>query len=117
VANRKTKEVLASVHDDLTYEEKKNQWNALNGFLTHWFIAENGTFNAVVKTFQELDQFEDLLARDLRKLVQERLKLTPLAAKTWHHAPFRGLEVFDYEHAPIFFGRTRESSAAAKTRL
>jgi hypothetical protein len=104
---RKTKEVLASVHDDITYEEKKSQWNALSGFLTHWFKAEDGRFNAVFKTFEALDQFEDLLERDLRRLIQERLKLTPLAEKTWHQAPFRGLEVFDFEHAPIFFGRTR----------
>ena len=104
---RKTKEVLASVDDETTYAEKKSQWNALSGFLTHWFKSEDGTFKAVFKTFEALDQFEDLLERDLRRLIQERLKLTPLAAKTWHHAPFRGLEVFDYEHAPIFFGRTR----------
>jgi formylglycine-generating enzyme required for sulfatase activity len=108
---RKTKEVLASVHDDVTYEEKKNQWNALSGFLAHWFKAKDGTFNAVFKTFEALDQFEELLERDLRKLIQDRLKLTPHAERTWHHAPFRGLEVFDYEHAPIFFGRTRAIGA------
>ena len=83
---RKTKEVLASVDDETTYAEKKSQWNALSGFLTHWFNSEDGTFKAVFKTFEALDQFEDLLERDLRRLIQERLKLTPLAAKTWHHA-------------------------------
>jgi hypothetical protein len=108
---RKTKEVLASVDDDRIFEEKKQQRMALNAFLTHWFRSEDGTFKAVFKTFDALDQFEDLLESDLRKLIQDRLKLTPLAEKTWHHAPFRGLEVFDFEHAPIFFGRTRAIGA------
>ncbi len=108
---RKTKEVVANVDDDRVFEEKKKQRNALNTFLTHWFRSEDGTFKAVFKTFEALDQFEDLLEKDLRKLIQDRLKLTPLAEKTWHHTPFRGLEVFDFEHAPIFFGRTRAIGA------
>jgi hypothetical protein len=107
----KKKDVLENVRDRAKNEERIRQMEALDGFLERWFMSADGTFKAVFKTFQELDQFEELLERDLRKLIQERLKLTPLAEKTWHHAPFRGLEVFDYEHAPIFFGRTRAIGA------
>jgi hypothetical protein len=28
-------------------------------------------------------------------------------AVRWHKAPFRGLSSYEYEDAPIFFGRTR----------
>ena len=86
----KSKAVEASVADEATFAEKKRQWNALSGFLTYWFNAEDGTFKAVFKKFEALDQFEDLLERDLRRLIQERLKLTPQGAKTWHQAAVPG---------------------------
>ena len=104
---RKTKEPLTSIRDEATYDQKRQQLKALDGFVKRWFESEDGTFKAAFKTFETLDQFENLLETDLRKLVLERLKHSPLAERTWHKDPFRGLEVFDYEHAPIFFGRTK----------
>jgi WD40 repeat protein len=108
---RKTMEPVTSLRDEAAYDDKRKQLQALDRFLKRWFESADGTFKAIFKTFEKLDQFEDMLERDLRKLVQERLKLAPVREKTWHHAPFRGLEVFDYEHAPIFFGRTRALGA------
>jgi hypothetical protein len=110
----KKKEVLANIRDRAKNEEKIRQMEALDGFLDRWFLSADGTFKAVFKTFQELDQFEELLERDLRKLIQDRLKLTPLAEKTWHQAPFRGLEVFDYEHAPIFFANQQKMQKSCR---
>ena len=30
-------------------------------------------------------------------------------AQQWEEAPYRGLETFDLEHAPIFFGREEQT--------
>ena len=108
---RKTKEPLASLRDEATLEEKRKQLKALDRFVKRWFESEDGTFKAAFKTFDTLDQFENVLEMDLRRLVAERLQRAPLPERTWHDDPFRGLEAFDYEHVPIFFGRTRAIGA------
>jgi WD40 repeat protein len=108
---RKKKEPLASLRDEPGYEEKRKQLKALDAFVRRWFESEDGTFKAAFKAFEKLDQFEDMLERDLRKLILERLKRSPMPERTWHGDPFRGLEAFDGEHAPIFFGRTRAIGA------
>ncbi len=92
-------------------KRKDGQFRALVRFLKTWFESEDGTFKAVYKTFEALDQFEDMLERDLRKLIQERLKLTPGRGENLAPRSFPGLEAFDFEHAPIFFGRTRAIGA------
>jgi hypothetical protein len=64
--------------------------------------------------YQDLSDFEEKLESTLRKLVQNRVdEHTPdLTAKTpirtWiKESPFRGLNVFEFEHEQIFFGRTK----------
>jgi tetratricopeptide (TPR) repeat protein len=108
---RKTKEPLASLRDEVSFEEKRHQLRALDAFVQRWFQSDDGAFKAAFKTFETLDHFENILETDLRKLIGERLKRSPLPERTWYHEPFRGLETFDYEHAPIFFGRTRAIGA------
>jgi hypothetical protein len=106
---RKTKAPLADVRDNASLDQKKEQWKAVTAFFDRWFQAEDGTFKAAFKTFGALDEFEAVLESDLRKLIRERVgKAAP--ERTWHHEPFRGLQAFEYQHAPIFFGRTRAIS-------
>ncbi len=64
-------------------------------------------------TYQDLGEFEIKLEKHLRKIIEAQLPPTetisdqkPVA--TWTSgSPFRGLEAFDFAHAPIFFGRVR----------
>ncbi len=51
----------------------------------------------------------------LRKLLEERLPRSRPGAgprfRVWTAgSPFRGLETFDFDHSPIFFGRTKATS-------
>ena len=66
---------------------------------------------APVLRMEKVDAPEELLEVHLRKLID---KLAPDAGQTtdreasWTRgSPFRGLEAFGFEHAAIFFGRTR----------
>ena len=64
--------------------------------------------------------FEENLEKHLRKRIEERLTAdgvlvdgeTYLPPATWKGSPFRGLRVFEFEHQPIFFGRTRPTAEA-----
>jgi WD40 repeat protein len=107
---RKDKTPVASLRDEAGLEEKRRQLKALDAFVKRWFQAEDGTFQAAFKTFGALDEFEAVLESDLRKLIQERVGAAA-PERTWHQEPFRGLQAFEYQHAPIFFGRTRAISA------
>src|SRR5207248_2315985 len=52
--------------------------------------------------------FEEQLYTHLRELLERRAGTrTEDVAIRWHRPPFRGLLSFEYEHAPVFFGRTR----------
>ena len=83
----------------------------LETFLKHWFGSPDDSFKAAFHTFVTADQFERVLEKHLRKLIEERLpkhRTKKQAPVVWHKgSPFRGLEVFDVEHAPVFFGRTK----------
>ena len=89
------------------------QKDALDGFVDQWFGNPQATFRAAFKSFENADEFERVLEADLRALITER---RPAAAGmaaaaapiTWSRgSPFRGLSTFEFEHAPIYFGRTR----------
>src|SRR4030095_3978216 len=48
--------------------------------------------------------------KHLRKLIEKRIEPTASAShepgtRIWTQAPFRGLESYEFEHAPIFFGQ------------
>ncbi len=52
--------------------------------------------------------FARRLKVDLRATIDEILGDGAIDGAHWEHDPYRGLQVFDLEHAPIFFGRERE---------
>lgn len=89
------------------------QKDALDGFVDQWFGNPQATFRAAFKSFENADEFERVLEADLRALISERRPApasTATAAPpiTWSRgSPFRGLSTFEFEHAPIYFGRTR----------
>lgn len=88
------------------------QKDALDRFVDRWFGNPRSTFRAAFKSFETADEFERLLQADLRALIVRKLPqaLEVSAARplTWSRgSPFRGLSTFEFEHAAVFFGRTR----------
>ncbi len=121
IVYRKMAEPTVSLSDPTNVRDRLDQKQALDNFIQSWFHGEDGTIVAAFHPFDEVDQFEGLLETHLHKLVRARLQAKGIAQHadaetitprpTWTSgSPFRGLDVFEIEHAPIFFGRTRATS-------
>lgn len=97
------------------------QWKALRAFIKEWCEGvQDGqrVFTAALNRYQALDQFEQVLEKLLVDRLNERFPppIDPLGsdlrslrppAPTWTvGSPFRGLEAFQFLHAPVFCGRT-----------
>jgi tetratricopeptide (TPR) repeat protein len=93
---------------DTDAQAKTNtQLDALNAFWARHF-TDRGLFLAANNEYRTLEEFALRLEESLRKLIERRVK--SLAAREtrepiWLGDPFRGLEPYEFEHAPIFFGR------------
>lgn len=108
---RKTAEPLVSLRDPNRLRQQQEQWEALEQYLLKWFLNEDGSYKAGFTQFETVDEFEEQLMRHLRRLVRDHISRTAVVGKAgavlWHRgSPFRDLEVFEFEHAPVFFGRT-----------
>ncbi|MBV8211668.1 MAG: serine/threonine protein kinase, partial [Verrucomicrobia bacterium] len=63
--------------------------------------------------YKTLEEFEELFRGHFRDFLADQLKqdggreLRERRTPRWKSSPFRGLKVFDFEHAPIFFGRSK----------
>ena len=115
---RKTAEPRASMSDEDALMQRLQQKKALDLFIDRWFGNAQDTFRAAFHTFDAPDAFETVLEAHLRQLIQEKLPAhlieegeAPIPIQWYKGSPFRGLEVFDVEHAPVFFGRTRAISS------
>ena len=87
------------------------QYDALESFFTR-LTQEDGHFVVGTNSYAGLEQFETKFEGDMRKVlarfVPEGVAGSRIVPKSWtNDSPFRGLRHFDFEHAPIFFGRTR----------
>ena len=102
-------------------EQDLAQWKALNAFLKAWCegVQEGQrVFTAALNRYQALDQFEQVLEKLLVGKLDERFpaapdgpeaepsRLRPRVATWTEGSPFRGLEAFQFAHAPVFCGRT-----------
>jgi WD40 repeat protein len=101
------------------HDERIAQWRALKRFVEHWTKdSEDGSFIGSFTAYHTITEFQDLFEIKLRKIAERRVAvspgtLAPPAKPVWTEgSPFRGLEPFDFEHAPIFFGRTAAVSGA-----
>ncbi|MFY9983529.1 MAG: serine/threonine-protein kinase, partial [Chthoniobacterales bacterium] len=80
-------------------------------FLAQWEDKRKGTpdFNQ----YKTLEEFEEQFRSHFRDFVTDQVKhdASPKQPerrlRQWKSSPFRGLNVFDFQHAPIFFGRTK----------
>ena len=85
------------------------QLEELDRFWSRHF-ANQGTFLGAYTEFASGTEFAAAFEKHLRKLIEKRI--APLASagheqgtRIWTQAPFRGLESYEFEHAPIFFGQ------------
>jgi hypothetical protein len=101
------------LHPKAERERQLAQFDALEAFLEQW-TRDGEIIKGALSNYTDVAQFEELLSEHLRKLIQTR---RPVAKQDQHPtsrqvawtrgSPFRGLEPFEFEHAPIFRGRTR----------
>jgi WD40 repeat protein len=94
------------------------QLDALDAFWCRHF-ADHDVLIAAFKEYYTLQEFADRLEEALRKLIERRIKALidqPVADRgaVWLGAPFRGLEAYEFEHAPIYFGRDKLIAQAAE---
>ncbi|MDZ7769064.1 MAG: ATP-binding protein [Woeseiaceae bacterium] len=89
----------------------------LDEFVDKWFHDKTeGTLIAAFHAFQAPSDFENLLEnRHCTVSSTARFRQAsgrpPKARAVWKKgSPFRGLEAFEFEHAPVFFGRTKAVS-------
>ena len=111
---RKTQMPQADLANEAEVLEKLRQKKALDDFLGRWFGDAATGFTNAFHAFQTPEQFEQLIEAHLRRLLQAKAAQAPEAdgaapppARWRQGSPFRGLESFGYEHASVFFGRTR----------
>ena len=95
--------------------ERLEQKHSLDAFYQKWFMDENGSFTAAFNPFDNLAQFEERLEEHLRKVLFRRFPSldtdSHVRAITWSNgSPFCGLEAFNAQRSPVFFGRTRAIS-------
>ncbi len=117
-------EVRARGNDLEATQKRLLQFQMLQEFVTEWFFEQEGDKvlnKRAYNGYETLDQFEDLLTKQLITLVDERLEdqldaggaTSPAVVPdaSWQGNPYRGLEVFEFKHAPIMYGRTRATEA------
>ncbi|HEV2955287.1 MAG TPA: tetratricopeptide repeat protein [Xanthobacteraceae bacterium] len=100
--------------DDPKRAEIEAQWEQLKAFFDTWFRTPEGQFKAAFHTFGSTDDFEAQVEALLRKWLEEKVLhgrsvVWPVALKG---SPFRGLAAFATKHAPVFFGRGRDTTKA-----
>lgn len=100
-------------------DERLHQRRALQDFLAELTRdATTGIYTGAVNRYEipdenidgyhYLDQFEELMEQKLRKLILKHVGQRGAKPKVqWKGSPFRDLDVFEFHHAPIFFGRSR----------
>ena len=96
------------------HDERIAQWRALKQFIDQW--ARDTSEDAFVGSFTDyktLAEFEELIEIKLRRSwsfdvpsFQASRERDPARATWTAGSPFRGLDPFEFEHSPIFFGRT-----------
>jgi tetratricopeptide (TPR) repeat protein len=110
---RKMAKASVQLDDEDALMDRIDQKKKLDKFINRWFHdTEEGTLKAAFHPFESASEFELVLERHLRKVIQKALPESAgaeaAATAVWKQgSPFRGLQTFDFEHAPIFFGRTK----------
>ena len=113
---RKTAPPSVRLDDEKELLDRLSQKKKLDEFVDRWFHDKaEGTLVAAFHAFEAPSDFETLLENHLHRLIDREIpssiSSTSEARAVWKQgSPFRGLEAFHFEHAPVFFGRTRAVS-------
>ncbi len=101
--------------DTTAQAQSMDQLAALNAFWTRHFV-DRDVFLSAFDEYRTLEEFAVRFEQSLRKLIERRAKNTAAAGSEplWLGDPFRGLESYEFEHAPIFFGRDAAITKAAE---
>ena len=89
------------------------QWDSLQRFFTDWAKKSEGSFSGTCNNYHDLQEFEDYFRAHFREFLAGQVerevgqKVSGGKVRRWKSNPFRGLNFFDFEHAPIFHGRTK----------
>jgi WD40 repeat protein/serine/threonine protein kinase len=89
------------------------QWDAVQEFFARWEKNSDGNFAQTCSNYRDLQEFEELLRENFRSFLATQVeresgeKVSGRKVPRWKSSPFRGLNFFDFEHAPIFHGRTK----------
>jgi hypothetical protein len=82
-------------------------------FFAHWEKNGKGNFAAAFSDYHDLREFEELFREHFRNFLASQVKqeveekYLGRRVRRWKTCPFRGLHYFNFEHAPIFRGRTK----------
>lgn len=119
-SGRKRPVILAYVRDDdagftaklakaakLDRSDLIDQQQMLEAFVVEQFHDAEGRNVRAYQTYSEPVGFMQRLRVHLRRALDDLLEVEKFAI--WTEDPYRGLEAFDTQHAPIFFGRDEES--------
>ncbi len=114
---RSRKPAPFDTRDPDRFEQQSLQLKALNSFWERHF-ANQGMFIGAYTSFTNDAEFATAFENHLHKLIERRIARgspqVDTAAIAWAQPPFRGLEAYEFEHAPIFFG---QDEALAKAML
>lgn len=113
---RKRSPASVDLRDAQRRDQQLEQLATLDRFWSKHF-ANQGVFIGGYTEFDADAEFATLLEAHLRKLIERRIALrgasvVDQSAIIWMHAPFRGLESYDFDDAPIFFGQDEALSTA-----
>ena len=89
------------------------QWDSLQEFFAHWEKNSVWNFAGTRNDYRDLQEFEELFREHFRAFLAGQVEreigseVLGRNVRRWKSSPFRGLNFFDFEHAAIFYGRTK----------
>jgi eukaryotic-like serine/threonine-protein kinase len=85
-------------------EASQEEPDSVRDAIGEWEDKRKGTTD--FNRYKSLEEFEEQFRSHFRDFVADQVK-PGKRVRRWKSSPFRGLNVFDFEHAPIFFGRAK----------
>jgi len=95
-------------HDEEKLEDMLRQRRMVKEFIKEKFLDEQGRSLRAYHIYRDPVGFAQRLHAHLRGVLLE-LSSDREPPAAWTEAPYRGLEVFEVEHAPVFCGRDEET--------